>query len=101
MIISLKLIISCNVLGFKESFQGTCFDHAFSKVCQYATTYEKNYKGLRYLSIEVAQGDLQKCIICPKKWRMGMQKWENACVKRSSPKEIEYSNENKRNFYFY
>jgi hypothetical protein len=67
MIISLKLIISCNVLGFKESFQGTCFDHAFSKVCQYATTYEKNYKGLRYLSIEVAQGDLQKCIICPKK----------------------------------
>jgi hypothetical protein len=44
---------------------------------------------------------LQKCIICPKKWRMGMQKWENACVKRSSPKEIEYSNENKRNFYFY
>ncbi len=67
MITSLKSIVSCNVLGFKESFQGTCFDHAFPKVCQYATTYEKNYKGLKYLSIKVAQGDLQKCIIWPKK----------------------------------
>jgi len=64
---SLKSIVSCNVLGFKESFQGTCFDHAFSKMCQYATTYEKNYKGLRYLSIKVAQGNLKKCITWPKK----------------------------------
>jgi hypothetical protein len=55
------------VLGLKESFQGTCFDHAFSKICQYATTYEKNYKWLKYLSIKVAQGDLQKCITWPKK----------------------------------
>ncbi len=55
---SLKSIVSCNVLGLKKSFLGTCFDHAFSKVCQYATTYEKNYKGLRYLSIKAAQGDL-------------------------------------------
>ncbi len=47
---SLKSIVSCNVLGLKESFQGTCFDHAFSKMCQYATTYEKIYKGLRNLS---------------------------------------------------
>jgi hypothetical protein len=64
---SLKSLVSCNVLGLKESFQGTCFDHAFSKVCQYATTYEKNYKSLRNLSIKAAQGDLQKCIIWPKK----------------------------------
>ncbi len=48
MITSLKSIVSYNVLGLKESFQGTCFDHAFPKVCQYATTYEKNYKGLRF-----------------------------------------------------
>ncbi len=55
------------VLGLKESFQRTCFDHAFSKMCQYATTYEKNYKWLKYLSIKVAQGDLQKCITWPEK----------------------------------
>jgi hypothetical protein len=55
---SLKSIVSCNVLGLKESFQGTCFDHAFSKVCQYAITYEIFYKGLRYFSIKATQGDL-------------------------------------------
>jgi len=64
---SLKSIVNCNVLGLKKKFQETCFDYAFSKVCPYATTNEKNYKGLRYLSIKVAQGDLQKCITWPKK----------------------------------
>jgi hypothetical protein len=64
---SLKSIVSCNVLGLKESFQQTCFDHSFSKVCQYATTYEIFYKGLRYLFIMVAQRDLQKCITWSKK----------------------------------
>jgi len=67
MITSLKSIINCDVLGLKESLQGTCFNHAFSKVCQYATTHEKNYKGLRYLSIKAAQRHLQKCITWPKK----------------------------------
>jgi hypothetical protein len=62
MIISLKSIVSCNVLGLKESFQGTCFDHAFSKMCEYATTYEKVCKGLRYVSIKVDQGDLPYCM---------------------------------------
>ncbi len=28
---SLKSIISCDMLGLEESFQGTCFGHAFSK----------------------------------------------------------------------
>ncbi len=62
MIISLKSIVSCNVLGLKESFLGTCFDHAFSKMCEYAITYEKVCKGLIYVSIKVAQGDLPYCI---------------------------------------
>jgi len=58
-------------------------------VCQYATTYEKNYKGLRYLSMKATKGDLQKCITWPEKWEMGRQEWENACVNRSSPKEVD------------
>ncbi len=62
MIISLKSIVSCNVLGLKESFQGTCFDHTFSKMCEYATTYEKVCKCLRYVSIKVDQGDLPYCM---------------------------------------
>lgn len=37
----LKLVVTCEVLGLEENFQGTCFDHAFLKACQYATTNEK------------------------------------------------------------
>jgi hypothetical protein len=44
---------------------------------------------------------LQKCIIWPKKWEMGRKEWENACANKSSPKEIEYSNENKVICFFY
>jgi hypothetical protein len=35
---TLKSIVSYDMLGLEESFQGTCFGHAFSKACQYATT---------------------------------------------------------------
>lgn len=31
MIIIFNSIISCNILGLEENFQGICFDHAFSK----------------------------------------------------------------------
>jgi hypothetical protein len=31
--ITLKSIVSCEVLDLKENFQGTCFGHAFSKAC--------------------------------------------------------------------
>jgi hypothetical protein len=38
---ALKSIVSCESLGSEESFQGTCFGHAFSKACQYGITKEK------------------------------------------------------------
>jgi hypothetical protein len=31
MIITLKFTVSCEYFGLEESFQGTCFGHAFSK----------------------------------------------------------------------
>jgi hypothetical protein len=31
----LKFVVNCEVVGMEESFQGTCFGHAFSKACQY------------------------------------------------------------------
>jgi hypothetical protein len=55
---TLKSIVSCDLLGLEESFQGTCFGHAFSKACQYATIEEKVCKDLQYVSIKFAQGDL-------------------------------------------
>jgi hypothetical protein len=38
MITTLKFMVNHKVLGMEESFQGTCFGHAFSKACQYGTT---------------------------------------------------------------
>ncbi len=58
----LKSIVSCDMLGLEEIFQGTCFGHAFSKACQYATTKEKICKDLQYMLIKFSQGNLQKCI---------------------------------------
>ncbi len=45
---TLKSIVSCDMLGLEESFQGTCFRHAFLKVCQYATSKEFFLKDLQY-----------------------------------------------------
>jgi len=41
-ITNLKSIVSYDMLGLEESFQGTCLGHTFSKACQYATTKEKS-----------------------------------------------------------
>ncbi len=48
----LKSIVKCETLSLKESFQGTCFGHVFSKMCQYATTNDKICKNLKYVSIK-------------------------------------------------
>jgi hypothetical protein len=37
MIVALKVVISYNNLSLEESYQSTCFGHAFSKAYQYAT----------------------------------------------------------------
>jgi hypothetical protein len=58
MSITLKSIISCDILGLEESFQCTCFGHAFSKACQHATTKEKVCKNLPYVLIKFIQRDL-------------------------------------------
>jgi len=52
MIYTLKIIISCGILGLEESYQSICFGHAFSKACQYATTNENVYRDLTYVSIK-------------------------------------------------
>jgi hypothetical protein len=49
---ALKSIVSCESLGLEESFQGTCFGHAFEKACQYGTTKEKVCKNLKYVSMK-------------------------------------------------
>jgi hypothetical protein len=55
---TLKEVVNCDILSLEESYQSTYFGHVFSKAYQYATTIEKNYKYLTYVSIKIAQGDL-------------------------------------------
>ncbi len=55
MISALKSIINCEYLGIKESFQGTCFVHAFSKAFQYGIVEEKICRYLKYVSIKSTQ----------------------------------------------
>jgi hypothetical protein len=43
---TLKSIVSCDLLGLEESFQGTCSRDAFSKAYQYVTIGEKVCKDL-------------------------------------------------------
>jgi hypothetical protein len=48
MITSLKSIISCDVLGLEKNIQGTSFDRAIFKTCQYATIDEKVCKNFKH-----------------------------------------------------
>jgi hypothetical protein len=50
--LTLKFVVSCDVLGLEENFQRTCFGHAFIKTCQYATIDEFFCKCLRFISIK-------------------------------------------------
>jgi len=41
MIVTLKSIITCDILSLTKKFQGNCFGYAFSKACQYVSLDEK------------------------------------------------------------
>jgi len=62
----LKYVVDCETLGLQENINDTCFGHVYSKAYQYVIIDEKVYRSLRYVSIKAIQGDLQKCITCPK-----------------------------------
>jgi len=49
MITTQKSMVNCEVFGMEESFQGTCFGHAFSKACQYGTAKEIFFKNLKHI----------------------------------------------------
>jgi hypothetical protein len=88
MIIALK-VVKCESLGFKKSFQGTCFRHVFSKTCQYGTTKEKVCKDLKYVSIKYVQANLQKCIIGLKCFGKARHEWNKASIEMGiRPKKL-------------
>jgi hypothetical protein len=71
--------VFCVDLDTTKPFDGYCFGHALSKVCQYVTSKEVA-RGLSYASIKSTQVDIQKCITWLKKLSKGQQAWEKVCV---------------------
>jgi hypothetical protein len=73
-------LCSYESFGFNESFQGICFNHVFSKACQYYKTNGKVCRNMKYVFIEYAQANLQKCIIWPKIFGKGKTWVDKTCV---------------------
>jgi len=80
MTFALRFLMSCDILGLKESFNGSCFGHVFFKGCQYGIVEEKVCKDMIFVSINNAQFDFQKCITWSKKSRKGKQQWNKVCM---------------------
>jgi hypothetical protein len=57
---ALNLVVSRASLAMFEPFDGSCFEHAPSKVCQYVIMDEKVAHGLSCTSIKILQIDIQK-----------------------------------------
>jgi hypothetical protein len=73
MTITLKSVVNCDILGLAKEIQGNYFCHAFFKAYLYLLADVKVYKGLKYVSIKIAQFNLQKCITWTKKSSKGRQ----------------------------
>jgi hypothetical protein len=65
MAIALRSIIICQPLKLNQVYEGTCFGHVMSKVCQYDN---KVSKGLMQVNVKDAQTILQKTITWTKKF---------------------------------
>jgi hypothetical protein len=59
-----KVVVSCDILGLKESYQSNYFGHTFFKACQYDTTKKKLCKDLTYV-IKATQRNIHKSITWP------------------------------------
>jgi len=57
-IIALKFVVKCEVFHLDEILQGICFDHFFSKACQYATANAQVYKNLKFVLSKYTQSNL-------------------------------------------
>jgi hypothetical protein len=71
MTLALRFVVSYDILGLEENFNGSCFGHAFSKSCQYGTTEKKVCKDMRFVSIKNVQYNIKKCITWFKKSSKG------------------------------
>jgi hypothetical protein len=72
-----------------DSFHGSCFGHAISKVFYDVIILKKISCGLTYAYVKGAKANTQKCNTWPKTFRKGRQAWGQACIdSRLRPKKL-------------
>jgi hypothetical protein len=64
-------IFSYGPLGLTIPWQGSCFGHAFSKVCQYAFNDIKDFIGFKEVNLKPIQFNVAKIITRAKKFGKG------------------------------
>lgn len=85
LVASLSSMVTYRPFGMALPHVGTCFGHAMSKACQYATMNEKVCRGVSKVRISKAQVALQKTITLTKNSRMERQEWDKVCIDASPP----------------
>jgi hypothetical protein len=73
-------VVSCGLLAFVVLWHGSCFDHVYTKTCQYACNDTNVYVGFREVSLKAIQSTLQKTITWIKKFGKGRSEWQRACL---------------------
>jgi hypothetical protein len=77
--IVLTNIISCFLLLLPQPYIASCYGHAMSKCCQYATNDLKVCGGMKEVSIKKVQSSLQETITSTKKSGNSKQEWAKVC----------------------
>ncbi len=72
---ALTNIVSCVILLLPQPCVVSCYGHAMSKCCQYATNDLKVCEGMKEVSIIKVQSSRQKTITWTKKSEKSKQEW--------------------------
>ncbi len=75
---ALSYVVSYAPLKLVTFWQGSCFNHAFSKTCQYACNDATICFGFYEVNLKTTQLTLQKIIMWIKKSSKGWSEWKRA-----------------------
>ncbi len=77
---TLSSIVDYKTLKILQVYEGTCFGHVMSKICQYTTNDDKVSMGLTFVNVKDSQVALQKIITWTKNSAKRKREWERACM---------------------
>jgi hypothetical protein len=80
MVMNLQSLVDYKTLKILQVYEGTCFGHVMSKICEYGTNDDKVSIKLTFVSVKDSQVALQKIITWTKNSAKRKQEWEKACM---------------------